>query len=377
MTDLNLINVLSILSLFLGLLFTVFLFSAKGKNRFSNRIFGVFLLLSAIDNVFVSRLLNDNYLALSTAISTTVFLQLPIFFLYVNSVCYTDFKLKKIYLLHAIPYIIVNLLMLSSNYGIDSDSPLILLSGLSVQLKNKIIHIIIHVQVFSYLLASYMVVRRSKKLYLENYANAAIPFYHWLLQLMSVLFILHVTALFKNIYKFSSDDVIYRGTLISLISLELLIFCWYVLKALNHPELFKSVDSKLKLTSDLIKAADRSTVLSAHEDEEVRKVRSYMSAEKPFLEPSLTINELADYVQLPTKDLSIIINHKMGQHFFDFVNEFRISEAKKLLKNPDKKEYTVLEILYEVGFNSKSSFNTAFKKNTGLTPTAYRKLDHL
>jgi AraC-like DNA-binding protein len=73
------------------------------------------------------------------------------------------------------------------------------------------------------------------------------------------------------------------------------------------------------------------------------------------------------------KELSVLINQHLNQHFFDFVNEYRIEEEKLLLKNPEKKEFTVLDILYEVGFNSKSSFNTAFKKHTGLTPTQFKK----
>ena len=62
-----------------------------------------------------------------------------------------------------------------------------------------------------------------------------------------------------------------------------------------------------------------------------------------------------------------------NQHFFDFINEYRIKEAMKILKDPTKKEFTVLEILYEVGFNSKSAFNTTFKKNTCDTPTQFKK----
>jgi len=67
-----------------------------------------------------------------------------------------------------------------------------------------------------------------------------------------------------------------------------------------------------------------------------------------------------------------LINHHMDQHFFDFVNEYRIQKAMNILKDKSKKELTILEILYEVGFNSKSSFNTSFKKYTRLTPTEYR-----
>jgi len=63
----------------------------------------------------------------------------------------------------------------------------------------------------------------------------------------------------------------------------------------------------------------------------------------------------------------------LGQNFYDFINRYRILEAKQLLTNPKDPKITVLEVLYEVGFNSKSSFNTLFKKYTGLTPTEFRK----
>ena len=78
-------------------------------------------------------------------------------------------------------------------------------------------------------------------------------------------------------------------------------------------------------------------------------------------------------MNIKTKDLSILINHNLNQHFFDFVNGYRIRKAMEILQNPKKSELTILEILYEVGFNSKSSFNTAFKKHTGITPTEFRK----
>jgi AraC-like DNA-binding protein len=63
----------------------------------------------------------------------------------------------------------------------------------------------------------------------------------------------------------------------------------------------------------------------------------------------------------------------MGQNFYDFINRHRIDEASRLLTNPADEKITILEVLYEVGFNSKSSFNTLFKKYTGLTPTEFRK----
>ncbi|MNR03405.1 Melibiose operon regulatory protein [compost metagenome] len=103
------------------------------------------------------------------------------------------------------------------------------------------------------------------------------------------------------------------------------------------------------------------------------KLKQYMLQEKPFLNPSLTIQDVSVAIEIPVRDLSLLINHKLEQHFYDFVNTYRIENAMDILKDVTKSKVTVLEILYEVGFNSKSSFNTAFKKYTGNTPTSYRK----
>ncbi|KAB2844021.1 MAG: AraC family transcriptional regulator, partial [Melioribacteraceae bacterium] len=85
-----------------------------------------------------------------------------------------------------------------------------------------------------------------------------------------------------------------------------------------------------------------------------------------------TIRELAENLNIHPNHLSQIINEKLGQNFFDFINSYRIKEAEKLLLKNGKK--TILEIAFEVGFNSKSTFNAAFKKHTGVTPTAYKNL---
>ena len=98
-----------------------------------------------------------------------------------------------------------------------------------------------------------------------------------------------------------------------------------------------------------------------------------MNQQRPFLNSSLTIQDISDELKIPVRELSLLINHKLGQHFFDFVNSYRIEEAMKILQDSEKNKVTILEILYEVGFNSKSSFNTAFKKHTSTTPTAFRK----
>ncbi|MCB0602432.1 MAG: helix-turn-helix domain-containing protein [Saprospiraceae bacterium] len=105
----------------------------------------------------------------------------------------------------------------------------------------------------------------------------------------------------------------------------------------------------------------------------IQTLRRHMEMEEPYLNASLTIYQLARELSISVPELSTLINHSLHQHFFDFVNEYRIKKATELLKDPEKQKLTILEILYEVGFNSKSSFNTVFKKFTGSTPTEYRK----
>jgi AraC-like DNA-binding protein/ligand-binding sensor domain-containing protein len=105
----------------------------------------------------------------------------------------------------------------------------------------------------------------------------------------------------------------------------------------------------------------------------LKKLILIMEKEKPHLNPNLTINGLSQMVGLPYYQLSQIINKKLNKNFFDFINEYRIKEAQQLLSDPKRKGDTVLDVAYNVGFNTKSSFNNAFKRFTGTTPSAYRK----
>ncbi|MEP1489190.1 MAG: AraC family transcriptional regulator [Algibacter sp.] len=374
MVNFNLLNIISILSLFIGLLFAAFLFTAKTKNKQSNKIFGVFLVLSAIDNIFLSQILSENTYNLNKIISLTVFLQLPLFYLYVVSVCYSGFKLKTKHLFHSIPFITVNLFLLTNFYGVSSDSIIIFFPNVSETFKHSFVHIFIHLQVICYLVAVFLVLKRAKKIHLENYSSNTISFYKWLFQLAVLISILHAFAILKNIYKFSDYETFYYWSKVLLVTIQLTVFCWYVLKALNAPNLFKSVDSKLKLTSNLIVEKDEDAIQEeSTKNSKVETLLDYMNKEEPFLDSSLTIQDLANKMHLNAKETSILINHTIGRHFFDFVNEYRIEKAMRILENPSQNKLTVLEILYNVGFNSKSSFNTAFKKHTGTTPTLYRK----
>ena len=96
-----------------------------------------------------------------------------------------------------------------------------------------------------------------------------------------------------------------------------------------------------------------------------------MGSEKPFLNANLSVNQLAKQMGMSPRDLSFVINHGFEKNFFDFVGDYRIRYAMELLDLRQAGK-TILEVMLDSGFNSKSVFNTAFKQKTGMTPTQYR-----
>lgn len=101
------------------------------------------------------------------------------------------------------------------------------------------------------------------------------------------------------------------------------------------------------------------------------KIDAMMRNQKPYLMADITLDILADKLAISARDLSMIINRHFDNNFYEFINSYRIEEAKKLLR--EDKAKTVTDIYLEVGFNSKSVFNTFFKKIVGSTPTQYRQ----
>ena len=378
MDNINLLVILTSISLFISLFLAIFLLSVKTKQKTSNALFATFLIITAIDvSGPLLSLVVQNPSNLGMLRNTLAFLQIPVFYLYVLSVCYSDFKLKPKYLLHLLPFLIGNVILLPRFYFVNVASKINLLQNRQNVLELQFSHILFHTQIVVYLIAVFMLLRKTKKIYLENYAGANIKSYKWLFQFTTALTILYLIALVKNIFKFSEYEYISEWINSGLLIFQLFITCWYLLKALNNPDLFRNIDSKLKLVSDIIlenKDNEPSAENKKKRDELLSKLQQFMISEKPFLNPSLTIQDISNKIQIPTRELSILINHQLDQHFYYFVNSYRIENAKEILRDNTKSKVTILEILYEVGFNSKSSFNTAFKKHTGYTPTDYRKI---
>ncbi|WP_329804486.1 helix-turn-helix domain-containing protein [Flavobacterium facile] len=375
------LNIIALITVFVILLFAFFLLTVPTKSKLKNRLFALFLLLSAFD---LSSFFSDNYFTSTLSFEvfrmTTSLLIMPVFYLYVKLVCYSDFKLKPKDLLLLLPFVIANLVLIprfyfaneiQSNYGFEHFKQMT---------EIRFFYVLVEIQYVFYIVLIFRILKTYKETYFENFTNSDNSSYKWLFQ-MTVLFLLaHSVVFFKSLIRYTDYNALLNGSNVIIGIVALFISCWFVLKALNNPELFKGVDSTMLSVNEALNKKDvfvkedlSGSSKSPEIISQIEKVKKYVSENESYLEPSLTIQELSKQVNISVRDLSILINHHMNKHFFDFINEYRIVKAKEILKDASKSKVTVLEILYEVGFNSKSSFNTAFKKHTNQTPTEFRK----
>ncbi|MDT8324707.1 MAG: helix-turn-helix domain-containing protein [Bacteroidota bacterium] len=116
----------------------------------------------------------------------------------------------------------------------------------------------------------------------------------------------------------------------------------------------------------------RSGLSAERADEAAARLRALLDDEHVYRESGLTLPALARRMDLSPHNLSEVINTRFGQNFFDLVNSCRVREVCERLSDPGARQFTILAIAFDAGFNSKTSFNTIFKRHTGMTPSAYR-----
>lgn len=116
----------------------------------------------------------------------------------------------------------------------------------------------------------------------------------------------------------------------------------------------------------------KSTLNPERRNEIVAKTIELMEKEKLYLQTELTLQELSDKLGVPSYQVSQAINDGLQKTFYDLINSYRVEEAKRLLSDPKSQNNKILAVGFDAGFNSKTTFNTVFKKFTGLTPTDFK-----
>ena len=372
---------ISLVVFFAHLLMATFLCSLSTGNCLSHKLLAAYLLIVVIDlsevifSDFYRAYLNLDMLRFNISLFMG-----PTLYLYVKTAIYDDFTLKVKHLVHTIPYAIACLVMIPNFFSVDNASKQLWYDNFTDVPELTFIHFMTSIQLGFYLLVIYKHLIRYRKIVVENYSDADRLNKSWLTQLIYLFTLSYIIGLGRMYFRFSDFYEYERLVLTILITSVLLSICWILWQALHKPNLFTGVSSTIEVIDEQVASQENSSdpTISVIETEKydaiVLRLRGYMQQSKPFLDPYLSVETLAVKINLPSSELSLIINRVIGQHFFDFVNSYRINLAGEILIANEQQPKTVLEILYEVGFNSKSSFNTAFKKHLLMTPSQYRKL---
>lgn len=133
-----------------------------------------------------------------------------------------------------------------------------------------------------------------------------------------------------------------------------------------HEQIFKIESPKLQINKKELLDEEATKSYAS-------KLNNYLENEKPYLDSSLSLRSLAEQINIHPNQLSWLINNAFGKNFNELINHYRIDVFKKISKDPKNNHLTIEGLAYESGFNSKTVFNTYFKKETGLTPKQYLK----
>ena len=363
----ELFKILSLLVLFQLFFISFFLFFSKKGRKLSNYLLAFFFLSLAF-GLLDYYLLISGYFEVNTQyaliLNSLVIFHAPLLLLYTQSLTDEKFKLNTIHLLHALPFAIALVLLFIFYYSQSPEMQKWVLEDVKKgkDLSTIMISVFGFIYELSYLLAIKIRIRNYRETIVEHFSNLDKINLNWLNFLVNVFIISVLASTFSNLLRHSQLISFDQGAIVVGLVGLLFFISSVLLKGLHQNEIFLG--------------AQRSSVDGAGSQGEnkslLEKLNAHITKNKPYLDADLTLNDLASQVQISSRQLSTLINVELGKSFFDLINGYRIEEAKRIFRESTDNKLTVLEVMYEVGFNSKSSFNTAFKKYAGSTPTAYK-----
>jgi AraC-like DNA-binding protein len=367
----TLLNILSTIVIFQLVLLAVFLFSInRGKSR-SNRLLAVFFLLLAVnltDGLLVYYGFYEKFPALAHLEDGFVFLIGPVLFFYTKSVVYRKFEWKPADLLHVIPFIAFTVVFQIYYHLQPSDYQQLIQSAIQKQQLPAGFYysiLLVYSHLGTYIYFAYREIIFYRQQLQQRFSQLKKRNLDWLIFMIFSVAVMLLITLTYSLLPLATQALLHVG-LIVVIAFIFAFVNTIVWKALNQPLIFSGVEEEEVVNN----AGSLNEFERADYD---RKIQQVITTEHAFLNSDLTLDELAERTNIPAKKLSQFINEHYKQNFFDFVNSYRINEAKRILTESKDPKLTVLEVMYQSGFNSKSSFNTLFKKKTGQTPSEFRK----
>jgi len=344
--------------------------STKKPITTANRLMAAWLFMICIEMIFA--LLNSNVIEMYSFQFIT-FTYGPLMYLYIKFMTKPDRRFNWFSMLHFLPFIVFfiisvtfrNKMLAGDLRGFFSNDKLISL---------RIIYgtcFFLSITVYSVLSFIEIIAHQKHLKNLVSYTSGVITL-NWL-KIISisfyvsyfVFFILGGLSIIGNFIPFDPYFVIF-----GFITLFSFAFSFYGIK---QPAIF---GTEIKTDTDEKKDPEkyiRSGLKDDQAKEYLQKLISFVEENKPYLDSNLSINDLSVMTGIPRHYITQVLNELHGKNFFTFVNEYRIREVISRFADPKFNHYTILAIAFDSGFNSKATFNSIFKIQTGYTPSQYRE----
>jgi AraC-like DNA-binding protein len=299
----------------------------------------------------------------------------PFMFLYVLLMVKTNNKFKAVYWLHGLPYLLFSTYSILFYYGVIEKDYNLYLTYEKINIFRISFYLVITPVYFIW---AFFILKKHKKKLENNFSYTKDIDLIWLKVLVGSSGV--VQGIILILHFFDKYPILAISPLGYLIYLALTFYIFFLgYFGLKQQIIYISATpykSKTDGASPVIEKKEpyQHSVLKQTEAEVyLENLLDYFEKEKPYLNGQLKLVDLSEHLNISVHHLSQIINEQLGKNFFDFVNEYRVQEVKTRLSDPEHKHYTLLSIAYDSGFNSKSSFNSTFKKITGFTPSQYLK----
>nr|WP_199003321.1 helix-turn-helix domain-containing protein [Flavobacterium sp. ASV13] len=360
-------------------LLTFIIFVNQNKvNIKANRWFGCFIFcifLILLENVIIdSKILSETDI-LNELINISSFVVAPVFYL---SVCYYIKPVRKWkaidYLHFSFAFLIFILLVMS--WAIDDNTKPEDISPEIVQKTIAIFNFIFSLYVFIYCFLAYKkIIKHEKTIRLLNSTSENLDL-KWLKNIIVGVIFITIFWIFDIVFQISEGNKTFDilTSFIYFLSILYITYYWQKQKEIFPYSLKEKEEIETIIVETTLPKGKRKELLT---DEELQEQKSnllqLMEVEKPFLDFDLSLVKLAASMKISTHILSYVINNGFDENFYQFINRYRIEEAKKLMADLETNRLSLLGIGFSVGFNSKTVFNTTFKKVTGQTPSEYKK----
>jgi AraC-like DNA-binding protein len=320
------------------------------------------------------------------------FLIAPLGYLYVRSVLFNEVAFKKMDFLHALPFLFFSLNYLPF-FVSSTESKLAILNATLLDrneavttqlglLPESFFYVLRPVQTLIYLLFQWALILQFNKAFKVKEVEQQITVVtRWL----KVFTLANATVLFSLVFLillYLSVPNIFVENLMSLIpnyliSISFVVICAYLLvnpQVLNGLPFVKYKEKKSRLLSDTVVQVP---FIHKNYAKEIAQLEAYFANSKAYLQPNLSISEVAVAAQIPNRELSFLINSYHKQRFSDYLNDMRLTHFLSQVDVGTLDIFTIEAIALASGFSSRSSFYRAFKKRYKNTPTAYLQALHL